>query len=798
MDYEWGQLELIFNECLKLHESDRKEYILRKAADNPQLEAILLLMLENEGEEEHYFRNLQGGIANALNPDKSSNAAFSKGDVIGKFKIETLLDKGGMGEVYLASRNDGQFKQNVAIKCFPNAAVNNKGLENFHQEQQFLATLNHANIVHIIDGGSLNGVPYIIMDYVSGKPIDQYLIEKAKTEKEKLLTFVEICETVQFAHNHLILHLDIKPNNILVTEEGKLKLLDFGISKKTDAVADKSDKLMATPLFSAPEQLNREPVSIATDIYQLGILLHLMLTGEVPFSINHDTHPVRTLKINKVLVAPELHSILKKCLSDKPQQRFSSANELIQEIKFYLNKYPVTVHSNRVLYKTGKFLQRHKLPSLLSFVLVISLIIGIISSKTQANIAREQKLKAEIAAEKSKQVSEFLFSIFESANPELRGSGKVQVDEILKESINKIKLYPNNSLKAELLSVLGTTLSKAGNYQLADSLLSQSIMLFEKFNKTPPDNYYLAFYELSKSRMYNSQLDESMAILKTGINKLYSDKNNIDKFAGILNLQYALILMEAGNLNKADSIFNLSKSTFEEFPDPLRKAEAFNVKASILNYQGNFDSSIYYLQKSLSIIEKYYTSNHSFYLIVSENLASAYRQTGALEKALLIKKATISQTEEIFGKKHLEFIKSANGLGLIYKDMGSLDLAYQYLNEAVVLTEEVLGEFTLAFVSSAGNLALVLSDLEKFQEAESFAKRANENAKQLVGDEHPFYLWSLGIYAETLAQNNKLQEAEQTFQLAIKEQSRIMGEDHAWVKKAKKGLTNLYKDKSFL
>ncbi len=793
MAYEWSQLEEIFDECLKKPASEREQYILKKAGENHQLKDTLLSMLHNSGEEENYFQNLQGRIASALNPRKNQEEAFNPGDIIGKYKIESLLDKGGMGEVYLASRNDGQYEQNVAIKCFPNTTLNSKNLESFRQEQQFLATLNHGNIVHIIDGGTINGIPYIIMDFVEGQPIDVYLKNKLLPDKNKLAIFLQICETIQFAHNHLILHLDIKPNNILISDEGKLKLLDFGISRKADAINEETEKLMATPIFSAPEQLKRERVSTFTDVYQLGVLLHLFLSGEVPFKINHDMHHFRTIKINKLLIAPELQSIILKCLQSNPLDRFSSVNELSQEIKSYIENYPVKVHANSWKYKSAKFLQRNKTSSFLSFIVIISLMLGIISSNRQAKIAREQTFRAELAAEKSSRVSEFLISIFESANPELRGTQKVEVEELLLESFNRIKLSPDEPLKAELSSVLGTTLTKAGKYELADSLLSNAILLFEKFDKTPSENYYMAFYELSKSRMYNSQLEESMDILKKGINKLSSDKNNIDKFAGILNLQYALILMESGNLNKADSIFNLSKSLFEEFSDPLRKAEAFNVKASILNYQGDFDSSAYYLNKSISIVKKNYSTQHTYYLSLSENLASAYRQLGKLEKALEIRLETIEQTKKIYGKNHLEYIKSANGLGLLYKDLDSTKQAYCYLKEAVDLTTAVLGENTIAFIPSAGNLALVLIDLKKFSEAEQFSFIANQKAKQLLGKDHPFYLWSLGIYAKALANNQKTSIAESMYILAIKEQSRVMGKQHNWTHESARGLADLYK-----
>ncbi|GAA5034377.1 hypothetical protein GCM10011506_27640 [Marivirga lumbricoides] len=783
MDYNWSQLEEIFFECLKIPASERKDYISKQAGGNQALKETLLSMLANAGDEEKFFNNLQGGIANALST-RSNLEIFSEGDILGKYKIQSLLDKGGMGQVYLAHRNDGQYEQKVAIKCFSNPELKHQYLQNFRQEQQFLASLNHPNIVHILDAGlTEQGIAYIIMDYVEGLSIDKYFEQNPQTSKEKLLVFLKVCETIQFAHSQLILHLDIKPNNILIKKEGDIKLLDFGIAQKVGHLSQGSS-FIATPGYASPEQLQQKNISVTSDIYQLGILLHIILTNKMPFKKDEEAIESRKPEIDWKKIDPELISIIERCLKDKPEARYQSVNQLISEVDNYLKGFPVKDYSNSWPYRTSKYIKRNKLTSGLLVLLFFSLLIGILVSNYQAKLARKQTTIAELSAEKSERISEFLISIFESANPELSGTDKISVEKVLAESVNKIQFYSDDPLKAELLLVLGTTYSKIGNYNAADTLLSQAISLFQKGYFTEMENFLLAYYELSKSQMYNSLLKESIHTAETGIALASSLRREPSSALGLLHLQYALANMEAGNIAGADSVFNISLPLFKNHFNASQLAEAYNVKGSIANYKGLTDSSIHYLTTALSLLKN--STDQVFYLTVSENLASCYRQNNEPEKALAIKKETIEITKEIYGTHHLEYIKSANGLGLIYKDIDSLELAHLYLSEAVKLTVELLGEKTLAYVSSAGNLALVFFKMEMYDEAEHLAEKANTNALLLGGKKHPFYLWSLGIYAEALYKNNKLAKARAAFVKALSLQKSVLGEDHPWYQKANK------------
>ncbi|MBK6265970.1 serine/threonine protein kinase [Marivirga sp. S37H4] len=796
MEYNWSELEKIFNESLELSPSERTNFIINKSEGNLLLQETLLDMLRHSEESEVYFHRLKGEIAQGL-CDKPQTILLQKGDIINKYVVTSLLGQGGMGEVYLAQRNDGQYEQTVAIKCFSNPLLKEDFLESFRQEQQFLASLNHANIAHILDGGlTERGIPFIIMDYVEGDPIDKYLEEHKKNLKEKLYLFLEICETIQFAHNQLILHLDIKPNNILVSKEGKIKLLDFGIAKKIGSSDISNTNIMASPFYAAPEQLNQQNTSVATDIYQLGVLFHIILCGDIPFDKTEDMVTNRALKINTAKVGKELLAILSTCLKEKPEERYLSVNELIGDVKNYLAGFPVTVYSNQWLYKANKFIRRNKIATSLVILLFLSLTIGVVVSTRQTILANEQTVAAQIAAMKSERVSDFLISIFESANPEIRGRDKLELESLIQESIHKIKLYPDDEIKAELLFVLGTTFSKAGQYALADSLLAQSIQLNKKLSLSDTENHFKAYFELSKARMYNSQLKESLELIKEAfdLSKKLIPENK--KIAGLLTMQLALTTMEAGDTKRADSL--LDKAWFETHQaslDPLELAEAYNTKASIKHYKGEIDSSIIHLKKSLAIIKRNYSEGHPFYITLIENLSSGYRQANDFDKALKYQKEAIKKTETIYGKEHLNYIKSANALGVTYRDMDSLNQALGYLEEAVMLAENVMGKETLTYISSAGNLSLTLSKLGKHSDAEIIAYEAYEKALNFIGSKHPFYLWSIGIYAGSLANSQKKDEAEIMYRQALTEQIEVLGQGHPWVKKSATGLVGILEKK---
>jgi serine/threonine protein kinase/tetratricopeptide (TPR) repeat protein len=346
---------------------------------------------------------------------------------IGPYRILRKLGEGGMGAVYLAERDDAQYKKQVAVKLVKRGMANSFIVRRFRNERQILASLDHPNIAHLLDGGSTeDGLPYFVMEYIEGQPINEYAARKNLTTVERLKLFRKVCAAVHYAHQKLVVHRDIKPSNILVTSEGEPKLVDFGIAKLLDA--DRAEGLidtgatavgMMTPDYASPEQVRGEPITIATDIYSLGVVLYQLLTGRRPYQIKslspHDiieaicgqeplrpstavtraqemastegqSRPdqqtrverrTRTINPDKLRrrLRGDLDNIVLMAMRKEPERRYSSVEQFSSDIERHLDGLPVIARRATFSYRAGKFLSRHK-PSVVAALLILALLVG--------------------------------------------------------------------------------------------------------------------------------------------------------------------------------------------------------------------------------------------------------------------------------------------------------------------------------------------------------------------------------------------------------------------------------------
>jgi len=354
---------------------------------------------------------------------------------IGAYRIEHLIGRGGMGVVYLATRSDNEFRKHVAIKILQSSILSDDMLKRFRQERQILASLEHPNIARLIDGGTTDaGEPYFVMEYVSGGlPLDRYCKEHELALEKKLRLFMSVCSAVQYAHQRLVVHRDLKPGNILVSPEGTVKLLDFGIAKalfpqflQGDAALTQTGLHAMTPEYASPEQIRGDAIGVASDIYTLGVLLYQLLTGRLPF---HQTEggipelmrvvceqdprkPSTVIGPVKKELAGDLDNIVLMAMRKEPERRYGSAEQLGEDIRRYLEGLPVSARPATAGYRASKFLKRHTYAAIAAGLFVASLLGGIIATTRQARIAEANAARAQERFEDIRKLAgTFLFEL---------------------------------------------------------------------------------------------------------------------------------------------------------------------------------------------------------------------------------------------------------------------------------------------------------------------------------------------------------------------------------------------------
>jgi tetratricopeptide (TPR) repeat protein len=363
-----------------------------------------------------------------LLPDELSHA----GKIVGAYTIDSLLGKGGMGEVWRAQRSDGHFKGLFAIKFLHLAAPSAKALERFRREGRMLARLTHPHIARLIDAGVMpEGQPYLVLEYVAGEAIDCYVTSNALGLEALLLLFLDVLDAVAHAHTNLVVHRDIKPSNVLVTPEGKVKLLDFGIAKLVGNELPEEDQTQATriedialtPDYAAPEQILGEPPSTATDVYQLGVLLHVLLVGCVPLERSTKTRAeqvraaleeipgrpseIATGSMSKALRG-DLDAIIGKALRKKPDERYATATAFAEDLQRYLNHEPVKAREGVVAYLAAKFIRRHRSAVLGTAAAALALIGVAAFALIQLREARVQRDQARFQERRGDAENQFL------------------------------------------------------------------------------------------------------------------------------------------------------------------------------------------------------------------------------------------------------------------------------------------------------------------------------------------------------------------------------------------------------
>ncbi len=497
---------------------------------------------------------LEESPLNAFSLSSPTEADQFIGKQVGSYRITEEIGRGGMGAVYKAARADDQYQTEVAIKLIKRGMDTDAVLRQFRNERQILANLQHPNIARLLDGGSTdNDLPYFVMEYIDGQPINTYCDEHKLSTIERLKLFRTVCSALSYAHRNLVIHRDLKPSNILVTAEGIPKLLDFGIAKlfhletgATMTAATATELRAMTPEYASPEQVRGEAITTLSDVYSLGVLLYELLTGHRPYRFKNrrpeevarvisevepqrpstssadlrirtaepTTNPQSTISNPKSLRG-DVDNIVLKALRKQPERRYSSVEQLSEDIRRHMDGLPVSARKDTVGYRTQKFIQRHKAGVVAGSLVLVALIAGMATTLWQVRVARAERARAERRFNDVRRLANsFMFEVHDEID-----KGPLKAKElVVKKALEYLDSLSQEAVNDRgLQSELATAYSRIGLIQSGGLLsnLSDTKGAFESYRKAvaireklaaiEPNNPE-ALYQLASSYNYLGEL----------------------------------------------------------------------------------------------------------------------------------------------------------------------------------------------------------------------------------------------------------------------------------------------------
>ena len=479
----WSRLEHLYHSAMEQEEAERAAFLERSCADDPvlrrEVESLLAYVRQTGKFIDQPALNFVVGMfaqpghspsADANqdstlyqdNFDQNSIDQKMIGKRISQYRIVAKLGSGGMGDVFRAVRADDEYEKHVALKLV-RSGYSNFFIQRFKTERQILASLDHENIARLYDGGTTDdGVPYLVMEFIEGEPITAYCDHHRLSTAERLKLFLQVCSAVQYAHQHLIIHRDIKPDNILVTADGVAKLMDFGIAKILDADASHQRNATVTsmraftPGYASPEQIKGEAITTASDVYSLGVVLYELLAGRSPYrTMNHSQHEMARAicevepekpstaaghaeqkvtpesisayrnttpeKLQRTL-AGDLDQILLKALRKEPQRRYTSVQDFAEDLQSYTRGLPVSARGDAFSYRSSKFIHRNKLSLAATAVFALVVVAGAVEIVREARIARMEQARAEQRFESLRKLTNSMLFEFHDSIEHLPGS----------------------------------------------------------------------------------------------------------------------------------------------------------------------------------------------------------------------------------------------------------------------------------------------------------------------------------------------------------------------------------------
>jgi serine/threonine protein kinase len=566
---QWPEIEQIVESAMACDPGRRAAFLETACGDDAELRREVESLLAFH-EDESFARD--SGVLDAIRVLGRRDTRLPEGRKIGAYRILREIGCGGMGNVYLAARADDAFQKLVAIKIIRRGMDFDEIVQKFRAERQILAMLDHPNIARLVDGGATDdGWPFFAMEFIEGEPIDKYCEGHKLNIAERLKLFQNVCSAVSYAHQNLIVHRDIKPANVLVTKGGVPRLLDFGIAKLLAPDSAAQDKTLTafralTPEYASPEQVRGEPITTASDIYSLGVLLYWLLTGHRPYrSPMSSPAEIERAICEEEPEAPrltrDLSAIVLMALRKDPRRRYASVDHFSEDIHRYLENLPVAARSDTRAYRVAKFVRRNKAWVAMAAIAFISLAGGIAASLWQTRVARKERDLSRVEQAKTVRMSTFLQEMVGGTWRTANQKGlDATVADMLADAAQRLEteLSDQPEVKAEMLLTIGGAYQRQAKYDLAERYVHKAYDLSAKLYGPDTRKAAAALHTLAGDDYLLGDYANSYAMFQKAVPIYRRHVNDVDfemqQMPAILS-DAAFAARAVGRLDEADRLW---------------------------------------------------------------------------------------------------------------------------------------------------------------------------------------------------------------------------------------------------
>lgn len=740
------QVSALFRELVNLPHSQR-ESVLAGRKIPPEVRAEVESLLAYDSTESHSLTRCIGQVAEAL-AEGAGNLPFSAslaGQTVGSYTLVAPIGQGGMGTVWLAQRSDGRFEGRAAVKFLNAGWVGGAGAERFRREGSILARLAHPHIARLLDAGvSVLGQPYLVLEHVEGEPIDRYCEIRGLRTEARIRLFLDVLSAVAEAHSNLVVHRDIKPSNVLVTREGRVKLLDFGIAKLLEDVGESGEVteltreggFLLTPEFAAPEQASGGAITTATDVYSSGVLLFRLLGGQRRAGSPAET--MRALVDAEFPKIPGVHgdlaTILAKALKGAPAERYPSAAAFAEDLRRYLDQEPIAARPDTLGYRSSKFLRRRW--RWVTTGSAAALLLIVLTALYTARLAAERN-RARFEAEKATKVSDLLISMLTAADPfGTHDLKEPTVRGLLDAGAMRVhnELAGQPEMQAQMLTVMGRVYERLGANDKAQALLEEALAI----GRRGPENAALA------------ETLNDLGVLRR-------DQGDYPSAARLL----------------AEALGMRRKLLGGEHKDVAVTASELS---RVYRDQGDSDRAEALLTETLRIRRKVYGEDHTETATTENDLALVLMDEGKLTASAELFRRSLAVHRQVFGENHAAVARVINNLGLVTEDRGDLAGAESLFRESLAIRRRVLDPRHPDIATALNNLASPLRKQGKYEEAAASLREALEIARPTLGDGHPLISAYMANLARVFLAQGQATAAEPLARRAVEIRRRALGE----------------------